>query len=33
VALLFHAVLLFVGYPLCILIGGFWSAGSDAETA
>lgn len=33
VALLFHAVLLFVGYPLCILIGGFWWARSDAETA
>ena len=33
VALLFHAVLLFVGYPLCILIGGLWWARSDAEAA
>ena len=32
-ALLFHAALLFVGYPLCILIGGFWHGRSDAETA
>lgn len=29
-ALLFHAALLFVGYPLCILIGGLWQARSDA---
>ena len=32
-ALLFHAALLFVGYPLCILIGGFWDGRFDAETA
>jgi hypothetical protein len=32
-ALLFRAALLFVGYPLCILIGGLWYARSDAETA
>jgi hypothetical protein len=32
-ALLFHGALLFVGYPLCILIGGLWSARSDAVPA
>jgi hypothetical protein len=32
-ALLFHAALLFVGYPLCILIGGISSSRSRAETA
>jgi hypothetical protein len=32
-ALLFHATLLFVGYPLCILIGGLWRGWSDAEIA
>jgi len=31
-ALLFKAALLFVGYPLCILIGGFWSTRFDAVT-
>jgi len=32
-ALLFHAALLFVGYPLCILIGGLRGARSDGEVA
>jgi hypothetical protein len=31
-ALLFHAALMLVGYPLCIVIGGVWEARSDAET-
>jgi hypothetical protein len=30
-ALLFDASLLFVGYPLCILVGGLWSGRSDTE--
>jgi hypothetical protein len=32
-ALLFHSALLFVGYPLCILVGGLWRGRSDAEIA
>ena len=30
-ALLFHAALLFVGYPLSILIGGLWHARRDTD--
>jgi len=30
-ALLFHAVLSIVAYPLCILIGGLWGARTDGH--
>jgi hypothetical protein len=33
VALLFQAALLFVVFPVCILIGGLWDARPDADTA
>jgi hypothetical protein len=32
-ALLFHAATLFIGYPVCILLGGLWDARSDADAA
>ncbi|HUK35974.1 MAG TPA: hypothetical protein VLV86_18785 [Vicinamibacterales bacterium] len=31
-ALLYHGVMFFVGYPLCILLGGLWDAGSAVES-
>jgi hypothetical protein len=33
VALLFRAAMFFVGYPLCMLFGGLWSARPDADAA
>jgi hypothetical protein len=32
-ALLFHAATLFMGYPVCLLLGGLWEARSDADAA
>jgi hypothetical protein len=32
-ALLFHAATLFMGYPVCLLLGGLWDARSDADAA
>ena len=32
-ALLFQAATLFIGYPVCLLLGGLWDARSDAESA
>jgi hypothetical protein len=30
-ALLFQAALLFIGYPLCVLIGGLWDTRTDGN--
>jgi hypothetical protein len=32
-ALLFQAATLFIGYPVCLLLGGLWDARFDAESA
>jgi hypothetical protein len=32
-ALVFHALVSIVAYPLCVLIGGLWPARSDGEAA